>query len=368
MTTVRHPREDIYYWKCDRPVPFYGIRGPVSVTPPADMLRMLTPILERRFAGEEVRLEAGHGQGNHITFSGRIGSRAVFVRIEDGPERDDYIEVESQVIAEVARCGVRVAEVIAADASRSEVPFAWQVLVRVPFADLNQHLKAGTLKWSDVAGEIGRNVARWQTVAPRGFGPFNPIELRETGKLVGFHPTYDRYFFSRLGRHLDFLAAHQFLPQARAAEITGELERHRALLRATSGVLVHKDLALWNILGEPGAVHAFIDWDDAISGDPLDDISLLACFHDGPVIGDVLAGYQEVRPLPVDYRERFWLHLLRNMITKAVIRVGAGYFDRSSGFFLVAAGTTGADLRTTTAARIDAAWRGLMENAEPNSL
>jgi hypothetical protein len=48
---------------------------------------------------------------------------------------------------------------------------------------------------------------------------------------------------------------------------------------------------------------------------------------------------------------------------KAVIRVGAGYFERDSGFFLIGSGGSGAVLRRFTEARIDLAMRGLREEA-----
>ncbi len=53
------------------------------------------------------------------------------------------------------------------------------------------------------------------------------------------------------------------------------------------------------------------------------------------------------------------------MIFKAVIRVGAGYFDHDSRFFLVGAGSDGKALRETTLARLDAAVRGLREGRDP---
>jgi hypothetical protein len=49
------------------------------------------------------------------------------------------------------------------------------------------------------------------------------------------------------------------------------------------------------------------------------------------------------------------------MIVKAVIRVGAGYFDRDDGFFLIRSGDSGANLRETTHSRIALAIRGLRE-------
>ena len=47
---------------------------------------------------------------------------------------------------------------------------------------------------------------------------------------------------------------------------------------------------------------------------------------------------------------------MRNMIFKAVIRVGAGYFDRGGDFFL---SDDGDRLKATTISRINAAVAGL---------
>jgi hypothetical protein len=51
------------------------------------------------------------------------------------------------------------------------------------------------------------------------------------------------------------------------------------------------------------------------------------------------------------------------MIVKAVIRVGAGYFDRDDGFFLISSGGSGQSLRHTTLSRLATALRGLREGS-----
>jgi len=146
-------------------------------------------------------------------------------------------------------------------------------------------------------------------------------------------------------------------------EIHAEIDKHRSLLDLPQGRLVHKDLALWNILGTEREIDAFIDFDDSIAGDPMDDLSLLACFHDAAFLRRAFEGYQSVRRLPEEHLRRFWLHLLRNMIVKAVIRVGAGYFDRDDGFFLISSGSSGATLRETTLSKLATALRGLREGS-----
>ena len=116
-------------------------------------------------------------------------------------------------------------------------------------------------------------------------------------------------------------------------------------------------------MGEGNLIASFIDFDDAISGDPMDDLSLLACFHNGEFLTSAFEGYASTRKLPDHYMSRFWLHLLRNMIVKAVIRIGAGYFERDSGFFLIGKNATGLELRRFTLERLRLALRALQTSA-----
>ncbi len=356
---AEHARRRIYYWKCDRPAAFHGTdqRGDQQAYEAP-----LTALLRDHFSRPALSLRPGNGQGNHLTWLATVDDRNYFIRVEDGPERDDYIEVESRVLADVSALGLPTPRVFGVDGSRRRVPFAWQILEHIAAPDLNQVYKAGQLRLAATAEQIGQAVSRWQAVRPPGFGPFDPDILRRENRLVGFHSGYPDYFFLNLDQHLRILTESRFLPTAKAVEIRAEIDGHRHLLELDQGCLVHKDLALWNILGSATDIAAYIDWDDAISGDPMDDLSLLGCFYDGPVLARALQGYASVRPLPEEHTRRFWLHLLRNMIVKSVIRVGAGYFERDDGFFLIDAGSGGADLRAFTHARLGAALEGLREN------
>lgn len=356
-----HPRSQVYYWKCDRPAAFHGIDARSSDS--AQLIAQLGSALRTRFPNREMVVQPIASQGNHPTFLARIDGSDHFVRIEDGPERDDYIEVESNLIERVRALGVPAPRIHAFDASRREAPFAWQVMELFAHPDLNQHHKKGTLNLRNIASKIGAAVATWQQIRPPGFGPFDPACLRSTGVLRGFHSSYADYFHLHLERHLDFLAGNGFLTRSRAADFRGAIAEHHSLLQFEQGCLVHKDLALWNILGTGTDITAFIDFDDAISGDPMDDFSLLGCFHDGDFLAQALETYQSLLPLPAEHVRRFWLHLLRNMIVKAVIRVGGGYFDRTDAFFLIGAGSSGGSLRDFTLARLEAALNGLRENS-----
>ena len=351
-------RRGIYYWKCDRPAAFHGTQ---QGDPAAALEPRLREQLQRHFGVRELTLDRANGQGNHLTWNAQVNGRALFVRVENGPEGDAHLEVESELLDRVRASGVPTPQVLGCDATRASVPFAWQALERMASPDLNHWFKQGALQVPTVAFEIGAAVARWQALGATGFGPLD-------ARLQGNQATYADYHFLRLQTHLDFLVERGFIARALADEMRSEQEAHRDLLDLAEGCLVHKDLALWNVLGEPDRVVAFIDFDDAIGGDAMDDLSLLACFHDAAFVGRALEGYQSQRGLPVEWRRRFWLHLLRNMIVKAVIRVGAGYFERDAAFFLVGAGGSGRALREHTANRLHVALRGLRADADLSML
>jgi len=342
----------IYYWKCDRPAAFHGTqsRGEVDVSMAAQLKKELC----RHFDTKGVILSSGAGQGNHLTWNADVDGKALFIRVENGPEKDAHLAVESALLDRVREAGVVTPRVFGCDATRNRVSFAWQALERISTPDLNHWFKQGTLEAPKIAFEIGVAVAKWQAITFKGFGVFDE-------HLRGYRTTYADYFHLRLDEHLRFLAERGFL--ANADEIRAEIEKHRALLNVADGCLVHKDLALWNILGTRDEIAAFIDFDDSIAGDPMDDLSLLACFHDSAFLQRAFDGYQSVRALPEEHVRRFWLHLLRNMIVKAVIRVGAGYFDRDDGFFLISSGGSGLSLRETTLAKLSIALRGLREGS-----
>lgn len=347
-------RRDIYYWKCDRPAAFHGTqtRGAAN----AEVEHQLREVLQRHFVTQVVELSTGIGQGNHLTWNARVAGQSMFIRVENGPEKDGHLAVESILLGRMREVGVITPRVYACDATRDHVPFAWQALESISAPDLNHWFKQGRLDVPRIAYGIGAAVAQWQQITLPGFGIIDE-------SMAGYHATYTDYFHLRLDQHLSFLVTRSFLTQPQSDEILAEIESHRALLQFNTGCFVHKDLALWNILGSENEIAAFIDFDDAISGDPMDDLSLLACFHDDVFLRRAFEGYQSIRALPSDHLRRFWLHLLRNMIVKAVIRVGAGYFDRDDGFFLISSGTSGQSLRDFTHSRMNLALQGLRNSS-----
>lgn len=354
-------RKNIYYWKCDRPSAFFAIKEGNEGNA-KEVQEELGVLLTNYFGSEHFSLSSAGGQGNHLTFLASRNNESYFVRVENGPEKDDYMEVETTIINRVHDIGIPTPNIYAVDSSRIKYDFAWQIMENVEFSDLNRIYKSHKLQTRTVMRELGTYIARWQSISTDGFGPYNSDILRVDGRLEGLYSTYRDYYMLNIEKHFDFLVQHSFLTKEKADSFLGAVVANLKFLDISRGCLVHKDLALWNVLGTEDCIKAVIDWDDTISGDPTDDISLMACFHSKEEMNALIEGYQEIKPLPENFIPRFWLHLMRNMLFKAVIRVGAGYFKKDSNYFLINSGSEGGlGLHNFTLSRLELAYEGLTE-------
>src|SRR5688572_18111577 len=104
------PRRAIYYWKCDRPAAFHGTNG---AAPRARLEEELRAALTECFPETPVTLTPAGGQGNHLTFRATLAGEEAFIRVEDGPERDDYLDVESHLLGEIRALGLPAPRVLA---------------------------------------------------------------------------------------------------------------------------------------------------------------------------------------------------------------------------------------------------------------
>jgi aminoglycoside phosphotransferase (APT) family kinase protein len=210
MMTPLAPRQNVYYWKCDRAAAFHGTaQGAARVRPElADSVRA---VVRRHFGVEPTDIRLGTGQGNHLTFTADVAGRRYFIRVEDGPEQDDYLAVESCVMDKVRALGVPTPVIFAADASRRDVSFAWQIMELIDAPDLNRHFKAHTLKTEEIASELGRLIALWQGVPVAGFGFFDSARAAAEHTLKAAHHRYADYYDTRLEAHLGYLVDHGLL-------------------------------------------------------------------------------------------------------------------------------------------------------------
>ena len=332
-------REGIFYWKCDRPLDAEAKRQSYSAGHYEGEVLAAAQAIAEAFAGGAlpplVRLAV---DGNHGAFRFACAGREYVLRCDDGRGNDDYLLAESAVLAVLRERGLSVPAVHATDVSRDRHPLRYQIIDFCPQPPLLEHLRAGYLDKPAMAAQMADFLAELHRCQLPGFGFIDTQRLAGSGELHGSLARWSDYFDTCLDRHTAYLRDHAVLPAGTLDHMLAVFSRERGLLEVDRGVLLHRDFAWWNILGTPDRIAAVIDWDDAVVGDPADDLGIVACFCEPAFFDRLLAAYSAHHPVDAGFRPRIALSTLRNMAWKMVIRHELGYFDRDRGFFLSAIG------------------------------
>lgn len=328
-------RTNIYYWKCDSPLPAGQKRAYNEKYKEADITDLVRDISQYHFRGHTLDVIATGSAGNHYAYLIKLSDTTWFFRADDGKTDDDYMDAESAVMAAARDAGVPVPQLFAVDTTLIRYPIRYQILEHIDHPSLREHDQSGQLNRSVVSEQLGGHLARLHGITGDRFGFLNTDHLRAGGGgLVGLDVAHADYFHKCLPDHLGYLRDVEFLSSPTVGLIEKLFDRHSALLKINRGALLHKDLAFWNVLGTSQHVAAIVDWDDAVLGDPADDLAIVRCFYDDDVFEPLLMGYRQVRALPEDFDVRLWLYVLRNMLWKAKIRHFMGYFDMDGSFFI----------------------------------
>lgn len=354
-------RSNIYYWKCDSPQTVSEKRKSYF----QDKYNLETRDAVSRactdFFGEkpaEIR-EVGC-DGNHFAYLVDYPGRKYFFRADDGACGDEYMLAESELMKHAASAGLPVPKVYLTDCDAAKYGFRFQIMDSVEEKCLNVYHKDNSLDIPEIARQLGSLLKRLHSIELKGFGFIDTDRLQRDGVLVGIDGSNEEYFNKRLDDHFCYLRDHKLLEVEEINEIKSIFNVNHELLKRQRGVLVHRDPALWNVLGNPNKITAIIDWDDAVSGDPADDIGMLRCFYDQQFMEAVFAGYFGGKPAPEDFVRRSWLYCLRNMLWKTVIRDYMGYFQKGNDFFLNR-GTGDLSLKKLTIGKINQAINSLKE-------
>ena len=328
-------RTDIYYWKCDNPLPMAEKRIYNDKYAQADIGPTVKAIATDFLSEPPDAIRNTGSAGNHYAYLIDHDDKTYFFRSDDGKIEDDYMLAEQATMDIAARNGIPVPQLYACDVGKSRYPIRYQIFEYIDFPALNKHDQANTLDRGAVGRQVGEILARLHGIRLDGFGFFDTHTLSTSGKIVGLDRSNRDYFFKCLDTHLAYLRDVEFLSGDQVHEIETLISRHDHLLDLEGGSMLHKDMVFWNLVGSPTKVMAVVDWDDVVSGDPVDDLSILRCIYDDDVWAPLLESYREIRPLPEDFQGRLALYLTRNMLWKSMIRHYMGYFDMGGDFFIL---------------------------------
>lgn len=327
-------RTNIYYWKCDSPLPLEEKRLYNEKYRSADITGLVLEIAAQHFPNRPVRVTSTGSQGNHYAYLLHLPDVTYFFRADDGKLDDDYMDAESAAMAAARARGVPVPEVVVTDVTLGRFPVRYQIMEHIPHPSLSEHDQNNVLDRRAVSRRLGVHLAALHSITGNGFGFLDTGQLRRDGMLQGLDKSHRDYFYKRLDDHLGYLQDVGFYDRDTIARFGSAFRRHEKRLDIERPSLVHKDIAFWNVLGPPNDVAAIVDWDDAILGDPVDDLAIVRCFYGDDVFDPLVESYTRAAALPDDFPVRLWLYVLRNMLWKAKIRHFMGYFEMGASLFI----------------------------------
>jgi aminoglycoside phosphotransferase (APT) family kinase protein len=320
-------RTNIYYWKCDNPLPVEEKLVYNDKYKLADITDVVKDIAVKEFRKVPIKIISTGSSGNHYAYHIVYKNKTYFFRSDDGKIDDDYMDAEKVAIDLARKSGVSVPQIFATDTSKKYFPVRYQIMEKVDGESMKEFYQKGTMDRNKTSTQLGSELAKMHKVKLEKYGFLNTKLIRDKNTVEGLDDTNEQYFNKKLNDHLEYLGKTNFLTLKEVEDINKLIDINRKYLGIEKGHLVHKDIAFWNMIGTPTKINAIVDWDDVISGDPVDDLAVVRCFYDEDVFDPLIKSYFSNDNMPENFYPRLWLYMIRNMLWKAVFRSFMQYFD-----------------------------------------
>jgi len=269
--------------------------------------------------------------------SGSINS-VVKATLEDGVEvimrmhpnglKNGYFWAE-KAVADAARSnGVPTYKTYFIDDSNAQFPFNYMIISCEAGGNMKQAGPFSPELDKILIEDTGRLLALTHQIKTKGYGFFNNTKA-QTGELIGIHQQWKEHVYASFQDNLDYLVKMDVFKKNERTTIESIFKDHDSLIVCNSPRLVHNDLADWNQLTDGKKVTAFIDWDEAFSGDPICDFSTYSLFFEDARVNNLIHGYETITQLPVDFEAKFHLYRLRYIVSKLTLRTKRSVFDNS---------------------------------------
>ena len=208
--------------------------------------------LVRKALGEEPQAVTHQDFGhNSLTFDVALAGRNVIVRTNDAAE---IFARTAHNLATLAKLGLPVPRVLAADLTAQRFPFGWMLLEKIPGRDLRYELEAMT-------------EAQMTRLAEQIVGFQKRVMALPTGAGVGYAP---------LGEPGPFASLWDFLHEGEAATVgvreprlAAQIQARESYFRQTPPTYFLDDLTIKNVIVRGGELQGLVDFDVVCCGDPM---------------------------------------------------------------------------------------------------
>jgi Ser/Thr protein kinase RdoA (MazF antagonist) len=257
----------------------------------------------------------------HYVYRAKTTDSSYIIRINASGMffREFQFFVEQWITGELAKRQIPHVDIDAIDISRSVVPFDFEIMEEARGRSLFDigHEDEDILPYIK---KLGTFIAHVHEIKTKGYGSFDIFKILNS-QPIGIHPTWQSYLKLNLDKHLEYTIMTGILTVAESDAVKDALKILEHIPCDTPSLL-HGDIANHNAFTDGKVITSLIDWEDAISGDPIFDIAYYAtgCYGHDAWASAFLEGYISVAKLPEDYEKRFWAYYLRVAVVKAIVR------------------------------------------------
>lgn len=267
------------------------------------------------------------GNVNSIRIGILEDDKEVIIRCHPKGIKNGYFYSESLAASIALKNNIPTYKTYCIHELKNEEDISYQVIEKLDGDTVQFYLKKHPEKEEQLVIEMGKTMAKLHKIKTDGFGPFDN-EKAKSGVLKGLHSSLKEAINAGLEENLERLVKYSIITK-NAANKTKELFKNSKLLNLSESVLIHNDFADWNLLTDGNAITGVIDWDECVSGHPIQEIACWSTFFEPERIKPFLKGYFSERPEYDNFDEIFQLMRLRYTISKMALRIKRYTYEQS---------------------------------------
>lgn len=327
LTLDARARRAIFYMKTDVGLPDNRLRGLRTEAAAALQTRIPTvaQLVEKLgFGGAVVPLAVGSFHVVHKI--ARTGAPPLVIRstIDKLFEVDRSLDLERRAAVWLNSDGYLVPATLVSGMRNDGAPFDF---VLQEMANGTPLVDADLDNDPRLLAAVGASLRRIHAVPASGAGL---LDLDDDYTIpTGVMPRWPDYIGLRLDEHVLRCVEAGFIDAHLETRIRSLFEIMLPTLDNRPIRLLHGDPGTHNICVNPttGIITAWLDWEDALAGDPLFDVALLSTFQPPRRMSAVMKGYG-LGPQCVDEERLIAFYFLRIALSKTVHRIRFGIKDR----------------------------------------
>lgn len=229
------------------------------------------------------------------------------------------MKVEKQICELVEKIKVPTNKVLYVDISRKLYPFDFQIQEYLEGSDIENNFKGTKEEYDKLSFDLGAYIAIYSKIQFEKFGTFDEKAIKND-VLQGSKATFFDYITTCLDKDIKYLTDNQVISAFIGEKIVKLFDEYKPVINnVKKGSLVHHDLADHNIFFKNNSITGIFDWEAAVVGDPVLDLSSCPTWKTFfPREEILIKGYKSIAELPVYFHEKMNIYRLRTMLWKIV--------------------------------------------------